>query len=177
MDLMIDIETLAQTPDSVILSLGAVKFNPYSMNDPTDGIYFKIDVDEQLKLGRVVQNETLEWWTKQPEDVREEALSEHDRVSLDEVYRQLNKIVVGVDAVWAQGTVFDIGILENLYRQKGWPIPWQFWQIRDSRTVFNMFGDHRELNRKGKHNAFMDAFEQSKAVQSIYNKYNIQKCK
>ena len=104
---MIDIETLAQTPDSVILSLGAVKFNPYSMNDPTDGIYFKIDVDEQLKLGRVVQNETLEWWTKQPEDVREEALSEHDRVSLDEVYRQLNKIVVGVDAVWAQGTVFD----------------------------------------------------------------------
>lgn len=175
--LMIDIETLAKTPDSVILSLGAVKFNPYSMDDPTDGLYFRIDVDEQIELGRVVDDSTLKWWSTQPNDVRDDAFSDDDRLSLDEVRRHLNKMVVGIEAVWAQGTVFDIGILENLYRQKNWPKPWQFWQIRDSRTLLNTFGDNRELNKKGSHNAFMDAWEQAKAVQTIYNKFNIQKCK
>ena len=31
---MIDIETLGTEPDSVVLSAGAVKFNPFTLTDP-----------------------------------------------------------------------------------------------------------------------------------------------
>ena len=34
-------------------------------------------------------------------------------------------------------SAFDIVILENLYEQLGISI-WNFWQIRDSRTVFSL---------------------------------------
>ena len=56
---MIDLETLSTNPNAVILTLGAVKFNPHG-SDATDPLYFKIDVDSQTKLGRHVQPETLD---------------------------------------------------------------------------------------------------------------------
>ena len=75
MDVMLDLETLGTRPDCVILTLGAVKFNPYTADMPGPGLYLRPDVDEQISRGREVQEETVEWWLKQAEDVREEALS------------------------------------------------------------------------------------------------------
>ena len=174
MDVMLDLETLGTRPGCVILTLGAVKFDPYSLREPDSGIYFRVDVDEQTALGREVQEDTLNWWLNQSEDIREEALGEQDRVSLTTLYRDLNKFLVGVDNIWAQGPLFDFAILENLYRQCGWPTPWQFWQIRDSRTLFGVHGDPRE---KGEllHNALADCVSQAEAVQKIYNKLHLVK--
>ena len=48
-DIMLDLETLATSPDSVILTFGAVRFNPFDMEEEFDtGLYFRIDVDEHL---------------------------------------------------------------------------------------------------------------------------------
>ena len=44
---MIDIETLATTPEAVILSVGGVKFNPYTNEEPHSFLDFKLDIDEQ----------------------------------------------------------------------------------------------------------------------------------
>lgn len=175
MDVMIDLESLGTRPDCVILTLGAVKFNPYIMDEPGPGLYFRIDVDQQTGLGRNVQEDTLNWWMNQAEDVREEAFGTDGRVKLEEMYRELNKFLVGVDCIWAQGPAFDIVILENIYRQMGWPTPWQFWQIRDSRTLFSVHGDPREKNKAGLHNALEDCVSQAKGVQQIYNRLGITK--
>ena len=173
---MLDIETLGTRPDCVVLTLGAVKFNPYSLDEPGPGIYLRLDPDEQILLEREVQEDTLLWWMKQPEDVRKEALDPGpDRVSVLELYRELNRFLVGVDDIWAQGPAFDIVILENLYRQMGWPTPWQFWQIRDSRTLFSVHGDPREKNKAGLHNALEDCVSQARGVQQIYNRLGIEK--
>ena len=177
MDVMLDLESLGTRPDCAILTLGAVKFDPYTVDKFGDSLYFRIDVDEQLALGREVQEDTLEWWGRQAEDVREEALGEHDRISLESMYRQLNKFLVGVNNIWCQGPAFDIVILENIYRQKGWPIPWQFWQIRDSRTLFGVHGDPREKNKAGLHNALEDCVSQAQGVQEIYRRQRISKDK
>ncbi len=174
-DIMLDLESLGTRPDCAILTLGAVKFNPYVLDDFGETLYFRIDVDEQLALGREVQEDTLQWWMNQAEDVREEALGEGDRISLESMYRQLNKFVVGVNNIWCQGPAFDIVILENIYRQKGWPTPWQFWQIRDSRTLFGVHGDPREKGKAGLHNALEDCISQAQGVQQIYHKLNIVK--
>ena len=175
MDVMLDLETLGTRPGCVILTLGAVKFDPYSLREPDSGIYFRVDVDEQTALGREVQEDTLNWWLNQSEDIREEALGEQDRVSLTTLYRDLNKFLVGVDNIWAQGPLFDFAILENLYRQCGWPTPWQYWQIRDSRTLFGVHGDPRVKGKAGLHNALEDCVSQAVAVQQIYKRLGIEK--
>ena len=169
MDVMLDLETLSTRPESVIVTIGAVKFDPWGEDVDTDnGLYYRVNVDEQLALDRHVLESTIEWWGTQPEDVREEALGEGNRVSLDDMTRGLNKLLVGVENIWCQGPAFDIVILENLYRQLSKPTPWQFWQIRDSRTLFGTHGDPREKDRKAAHNALMDCYYQAIGVQHIY---------
>ena len=176
MDIMLDLESLGTRPDCAILTLGAVKFDPFTMDRFGDGLYLRIDVDEQLANGREVQEDTLAWWMQQAEDVREEALGEGpDRIKLEDMYRQLNKFLVGVDNIWCQGPAFDIVILENIYRQKGWPTPWQFWQIRDSRTLFGVHGDPREKGKAGLHNALEDCISQAQGVQQIYHALKLEK--
>ena len=173
MDLMLDLETLGTRPGCVILTIGAVKFDPYSLKEPGPGIYMRVDADEQIAKGREVQEDTLKWWMDQAEDIREEALGEADRVSVEYMYTELNRICVGVQNIWAQGPVFDIAILENIYRQYGWPTPWQFWQIRDSRTLFGVHGDPRVKGREGHHNALADCVYQAQGVQQIYKRLGI----
>ena len=173
--IMLDLESLGTRPDCAILTLGAVKFDEYTPGSFGDSLYLRIDVDEQLALGREVQEDTLTWWSNQAEDVREEALGEGNRVSLTEMYRQLNRFCVGATNIWCQGPAFDIVILENIYRQMGWPTPWQFWQIRDSRTLFGVHGDPREKNKAGLHNALEDCVSQAQGVQQIFHRNNIVK--
>ena len=173
MDIMLDIETLATSPDAVVLTFGAIKFDPFNSSiQMSDGIYFRIDVDEQIDLGRRVDEGTVAWWGTQSAEVREEALGETDRVSLEDFTKALNKFVVGATRIWAQGPVFDIVILENLYRQIGKPAPWQYYSIRDSRTLLKALGD----DRKGGallHNALADAVSQAEAVQSAVNRHKL----
>ncbi len=175
MDVMLDLETLGTRPDCVILTLGAVKFNPYTIEAPGPGLYIRPDADEQIARGREVQDDTVQWWMRQAGDVREEALGTEGRVPVEQMYRELNKFLVGVDNIWAQGPVFDIAILENLYRQYGWPTPWQFWQINDSRTLFKVHGDPREKNKAGLHNALEDCVSQAVAVQTVFNRLGLEK--
>jgi hypothetical protein len=174
-DIMIDIETLGTRPGCVILTLGAVKFNPFSLDAPGPGLYVRPDVDEQIAKGREVQEDTMLWWMQQAEDVREEALGEDARITVEEMYRQLNRFLVGSNNIWCQGPAFDMVIIENLYRQYGWPTPWQFWQIRDSRTLFGVHGDPRVKGKVGLHNALEDCVSQATAVQQVYNKLGLEK--
>ena len=175
MDIMLDLESLGTRPDCAILTLGAVKFDPFTPDGFGASLYLRIDVDQQLALGREVQEDTLAWWSNQAEDVREEALGEEGRVSLESMYRDLNRFCVGVENIWCQGPAFDIVILENIYRQCGWPTPWQFWQIRDSRTLFGVHGDPREKNKAGLHNALEDCVSQAQGVQEVYRSLKLEK--
>ena len=170
---MIDLETLATGFDATVLTIGGVKFNPNAVSEPWDEFYYRFEVDEQLEKGRKTSESTLEWWGKQAEDVREEALGDGDRITLEQFTKELNRFIVGAKNIWAQGPVFDIVILENLYRQLGLPCPWQFWQIRDSRTLLSTHGDPREKNKVGLHNALEDAVSQAQAVQHVFNACSI----
>jgi len=175
MDVMLDLETLSTRPEATILTFGAVKFDPYTDQIHEQGLYLRVDVDEQIVLGRHVDDSTVEWWGKQADDVREEALGDDNRVSLEQFTTELNRFLVGAGNIWAQGPVFDIVILENLYRQLNKPAPWYYWQIRDSRTLFGVHGDPRVKGRVGHHNALDDCKYQAQGVQEIYKKYSIVK--
>ena len=89
---MIDLETLSTRPDAVILTLGAVKFNPYTQDDPHDPLYFRIDVDAQTALGRHVMEDTINWWATQPQEIQDEAMGDGDRESLEDTVKKLNPV-------------------------------------------------------------------------------------
>ena len=173
MDVMIDIETLATQPDAVILTIGALKFDPKS-NAEGDTIYHRLDVDSQIKMGRRVDEDTVAWWGKQTLAVREEALGTSNRDPIDVVFDSISRFMVGVDNIWAQGPVFDIALMENLLRQVKRPCPWHYWQIRDSRTLFKLLNeDPRPKNFEGAHNALTDCYHQAKAVQKVFRQLGL----
>jgi hypothetical protein len=143
---MIDLETLDTRPSCTVLSLGGVKFNAENNDEPHSEIYFKISVDDQDRLGRTTSDDTIAWWAKQDEKARNEAFDQDGAIVVEEALARMSKWLVGVDVIWGHGYGFDITILEDMYRNIGRPIPWNFWQVRDSRTLFSMLknGDPRK---------------------------------
>jgi hypothetical protein len=116
--LMIDMETMAVSPNAVVLSLGAVHFNPYG-NGYGDKLYFRISIDDQDTLGREVDPNTIEWWGKQDPEIMEEAFSPDNRIPLVDAMDQFHKFAWGCDCFWSHGATFDLVIIENIYRQLG----------------------------------------------------------
>lgn len=173
---MIDIETLATSPESVVLSVGGVKFDPYTDKEPFKPVHYRLNINEQVELGREISEETLQWWGKQTPDIREAAFSDHDRIDLDVFFKSLNKWVSGCPEIWCQGPKFDMVILENLYKQKNHHTNWAFWQIRDSRTLFSIMpSDPRKDIQTDLHNATADAYFQAVCVQRCFRELGIKK--
>jgi hypothetical protein len=171
---MIDLETLGVEPDCVVMTIGAIKFDPFTDAEPHSGLYLRCDVDEQTAIGRTIDDNTLAWWAKQDEAIKEEAFGEHERASMDQVTKAINKFCVGLDVLWCQGPLFDYAILQNLYKQVGKPCPWHYWQIRDSRTLFSMMPqDPRKAIQESLHNALADCYYQAKCVQQSYKHFGV----
>ena len=66
---------------------------------------------------------------------------------------------------------FELTILDTYYRKLNKTPPWSFWQIRDTRTLFDL-GYDPEMPKEGLHNALEDASRQAIGVQTIYRKLN-----
>jgi hypothetical protein len=169
---MIDIETLDVFPTATVLTLGAVKFNPIDDSEPHSELYLKILVDDQDRLGRTTSDSTIDWWSKQDPAIMEEAFSPDNRIPLADAMDQFHKFAWGCDAFWSHGATFDLVIIENIYRQLGKPLPWNFWQLRDTRTLFDL-GVDPDMPKGSKHDALQDAIRQAVGVQNCYTKLKI----
>jgi hypothetical protein len=170
----IDIETLGTNPDTVVLTIGGIKFNPREDDGLHSEFYYRLDADEQIKMGRTVDDATLLWWEKQDEEVKKEALQSEGRVPVEDALKALNKWLVGVDKIWCQGPLFDIGILQNLYAEMNLHHNWPFYIIRDSRTLFSLMDkDPRKEIDFAAHNALADAIVQSLCIQKVYKKLGV----
>ena len=171
-DVMIDLETLATSPDAAILTIGAVKFDPFGdeVNDPTAiPFYVRVDLDSCDRLGLVTNEDTIAWWSKQSQEAQDEAFSENDRIDIVEAFEQLYKFCWGAKRVWSHGAAFDIVICEHVFKKIGKAIPWNFWSARCTRTLFDIGIDP---NRPPvlKHHALEDAWNQAVGVQNVYKK-------
>ena len=163
---MIDLETLGTNYDATVLTIGGVKFNPNKISDPFQEFYYKFDVDEQTERGRKVDDDTLAWWGSQPKDVQEEAFGDANRMPVVDILKALKKWCVGIDTLWCQGPAFDVVIMEHMYRQWNLIVPWPFWIVKDSRTLFGIMPEdpRKKINFKA-HNALEDCKVQALCVQ------------
>ena len=90
-DVMIDIESLDTSPDCVILTIGAVLFDPCG-HGIIDKIEIRPTIEDQTEIyNRSINDATMEWWGKQSPEAIEEAMGDRDRVSFEEAMNQLYK--------------------------------------------------------------------------------------
>jgi hypothetical protein len=169
-DIMIDLETLDVLPSATILTIGAVKFDPFGMDveEPAcEKLYIKVDVDSCDRIGCTVSQSTLEWWSNQSKEAQDAAFDPEGRVSIEEAVAQLYKFCWGAKRVWSHGAGFDVIILENIFRKVGKAIPWSFWEVRDTRTIFDL-GINPNRPPVLAHHALEDAWNQAVGVQNVY---------
>lgn len=166
--LMVDLETLATSPDAAILTLGAVLFDPYSTR-VYDKLYVRVNLESVTDLGMKIDDSTVEWWSKQSAEAQEEAFGEGDRISIQEAIEKFHKFAWNCEAFWSHGSIFDINILDTYYRALKKAPPWNYWQVRDTRTLFDL-GYDPELPRTTAHKALDDANAQALGVQTVMRK-------
>lgn len=167
-DIMIDLETLDVLPTATILTLGAVKFDPFG-DDSNDmeKLYLRIDIDSCDRLGATVSPSTLDWWATQSQAAQDEAFNPEGRVDIADAMNQLYKFCWGAKRVWSHGAAFDVPICEFYFRKLGKAIPWKFWEVRCTRTAFDL-GINPNRASVTAHNALDDAVDQALGVQKIY---------
>jgi 3' exoribonuclease, RNase T-like len=165
---MVDLETLATQPDAVILSIAAVKFDPWDDYaargvgvSELPQLNLLLDIDTQTD--RVVDPGTVDWWSKQDPVVQDSIFGDHPRVSLTDALDQLHRFLWNSsNRIWAQGTHFDIAILEHAFRSQKRAYPWQYWQARDSRTLLDLVSVPLPA---ATHDAVSDCYRQIVGVQ------------
>jgi len=170
-DIMIDLETLNTTPDSTILTIGAVKFDPFGseIKEPKmDSFYVKVDLDSCDQIGLTTNDDTIAWWANQSKEAQEAAFDPNDRIPIEDAFAQLYKFCWGAKRVWANGACFDIIICEHVFRKIRKAIPWSFWEVRDVRTAFDL-GINPQRPPVTAHHALEDAWNQAVGIQNVYN--------
>jgi inhibitor of KinA sporulation pathway (predicted exonuclease) len=179
---MIDIEALAQSTDAVILSVGAVAFDPYASDIEDylqkkiekgnfDTFYEKVSVESCLDLNMTIEDSTMTWWAKQSPEAIDAAFSEDNRKSIEQILKELFVFSRHCTHFWAKSPSYDMVILETAAKRLNTGVPWQYHQTRDVRTMEEVTG----LSTKGSntHDALSDAMNQAKIIQKGYQKLGL----
>jgi hypothetical protein len=169
-DIMIDLETLDVLPSATILTIGAVKFDPFGMDveEPScEKLYIKVDVDSCDRIGCTVSQSTVEWWANQSKEAQDEAFNPDNRVDIVDAMHQLYKFCWGAKRVWSHGASFDVVICDHIFNKIQKAVPWKFWEVRCTRTLFDI-GINPERPPVLKHHALEDAWNQAVGVQNIF---------
>ena len=133
---MVDLEGLGTGPETTILTIAAQEFDPLDRGRLGRDFYVRVSLESQE--GRSIEQGTIDWWATQPDIVKQEAFSEEDRIPLQESLQGLHRIMWHAKRVWAQGPTYDMNILEHAYKSLQMPLPWKYYSVRDSRTVFGL---------------------------------------
>lgn len=160
---MLDLETLGNVSNSVIVSIGVVKFNE---NELGEGFHCNVDIDSCLAYGLKVSGPTIRWWMDQSEEAR--AVFQQNGLPLPEALERFSYFFGDAKELWANGVSFDESILGNAYKACGMIPPWKFWGVMDYRTVKNMVprSVFEACLRKPQvaHNALSDAEAQAQTL-------------
>lgn len=154
---MLDLETLGTRPGDVILSIGAVLFEPGQ--GITSELYMTISPQSSKEVGMKAQKSTIEWWGKQDEKTRAEAFK--GELSIQSALKQFSMWLPPETLVYGNGANFDNVLLAAAYRAIGEPVPWPYWNDRCYRTLAAMFMKYKTERVGVAHHALDDAKTQA----------------
>jgi hypothetical protein len=176
---MIDIETVSTRPTAIFTNLAAIKFDPFADDSTSlDGdkikmktFYRRVDPGSFTWPTAHLDEGTIAWWSKQDPAALEEMINPDDRHDVRDVLRDFYKWAGKPRRVWANGAAFDTVIIESACRELERDFPWEFWQVRDSRTIMKMVDVERtKLNY---HHALWDCYSQIVDLQRALKVLNL----
>jgi inhibitor of KinA sporulation pathway (predicted exonuclease) len=155
---MIDIETLGTEPGCAILSIGAVHFTAAGRGET---LYRNIDRASCEDAGLEIDEETVKWWSEQDE-AAQAVLSGGG--GLRDALIDLAAFGDPAEEWWANSPKFDMAILKAAYERVDIEPPWEFYELRDVRTVKNLPGAEIPETQGVEHDALDDARNQAELV-------------
>jgi len=133
-DIMIDLETMGTTPNSVIVQIGACYFDRISGKTGCEFL-MNVSMKSCMDLGLTMDASTVEWWlNKTNRSFLQQPI--HD---VKEVFDYLFNFCNKCKCVWAHAT-FDFPILMNAYNKINYNLPFSFRDCRDLRTLVDLAG-------------------------------------
>lgn len=178
--LMIDLETMATTPDAAIVAIGACAFDPHEAGKIFSEFSMNISLESNEQAGRRIQGSTVGWWMQQSDAARS-ALFDRP-TNLRNALKSFRMWCQGTDhptvqTVWANDPDFDCVILKSAFDACGELWPYGFWMNRSVRTIqelaFPNKGDLDALKTQLRaggvhHRAVDDAIMQARLVQTCH---------
>ena len=147
--LMVDLETMAVSPNAAIVSIGACMFDPYGPLDQVmdETFLVRVSLESNQEAGRELNASTVMWWLRQAPEAQQNLLE--DITNLPAAIGRFTKwfqheTTERPDSVWANDPDFDAVILRSAYETVGHIYPLGFWMNRSVRTVGAMaYPDYR----------------------------------
>ena len=179
--LMVDMETMGNSPDAPIVSIGAVFFDPSTGNTGAE-FYRVVSLESSMSFGMKPDASTIQWWLKQSSEARSAILVD-EAMGLLETLELLADFIAENAAngshtvqMWGNGCSFDNVILRRAYALTDTPFAVPFWNDRDVRTMVEL-GKSVGINPRydipfegDMHNALSEARHQVKYVSAIWQR-------
>lgn len=168
---MLDLETWGTKPGSALRSVGAVTFDPHGDERFAEQSYYaNISRESCEEAGLTVDQQTVEWWSRQSREA-ENALLKEPKPLINAVaeffawWNWQNAVYV-----WSNGANFDEVLWRAASEAVGRTVPWKYWNVRDTRTIWHAAGiNPKMIPRAGiVHNALADARYQAHCVTRAY---------
>lgn len=168
---MVDVETLGLEPYAAIISIGAVSM----VRGATPGhflseFYTTITIQSNLEAKMLVDPKTVQWWINGDQDAGAKAALKFEHrldLALEQfsVWYRLQES----EAVWGNGSSFDVVLLEAAYESVHLKAPWGFRDHRCFRTMRSEFPQVPRVEPLVAHDALSDAKAQAEQLQNIWS--------
>lgn len=168
---MLDLETLGTSSNSLIVSIGAVKFDKDL--GIIDRFYKVININSSIDKGFEISGDTLLWWLNQSEEARKEL--KNGKEDIKEVLRLFLKWLPKDNLqIWGNGCDFDNIILLNAFKKCNVKNPWPHWSNRCFRTLKYSFPTVENVkDTKVHHKAIDDAEYQANYLITLVEENNL----
>lgn len=175
--IMLDLETFSSKANALIVTIGAVKFDPSLPADQEfDNFHVAIDPVSAQQYSLHIDARTIRWWLDPDRDAARTALLSHQTVDLATALEGF-AAWFGPESlpVWGNGATFDNVILRNAYAVVGLECPWNFRHDRCHRTIKNLAPEIgiEFLPGEYQHDALGDARAQTRQLLKIITKVGL----
>jgi hypothetical protein len=150
---IVDFETLSVDNAAVVPSVAAV-FGDLRTGVISERLHLRLNVQEQIKHGHIIDASTLEFWMKQDAAARgymSQILAGKGVIPRAEAFRQLYAFIDRLPKgtrVFGNGPTFDLGICHKEFGVNG--LPWDFWDERCVRSwddLLRVFANEKSADR------------------------------
>jgi hypothetical protein len=154
-ELMLDIETLGNTPGSIVFEVGAVLFDEKGV---LDTFHAFMPVAASAHRGFTIALPTLSWRADNGRSLNDIITMSGLEGSINDTMLRLAKFMDGVEQFWSKGN-FDYPLMARYFDSCNLNTPWKYGQVRELRTMLSEFGivtPKADIS----HNALEDALQQ-----------------